>query len=324
MHAVFSWRCGTSTRTRVPPDAGGVVFVHAHPDDEAVATGGTIARLVSEGIRVDLVTCTDGAEGEVHDPDLDPEEARPRLAEIRRRELACALDALGDGAIRHHMLGHRDSGMMGTPSNDRPDAFWHVDLENAAQVLVEIVRAARPSAIVSYDSNGNYGHPDHINAHRLARIAYDAAGDPGRYPDAGAPHAVDRFYEIAFNRDEWAALAADMKERGIEWPWDSDESAEAAATGEATEAADGANTEAEDDFGVPAAAITTRVDVAAFVDRKRRAMECHRTQRQDMGWLLELPEDLGPRALETEFFVLTDRRSVPIAEGYREDRLAAR
>jgi LmbE family N-acetylglucosaminyl deacetylase len=314
--------CSSSTGRRVPPDAGGVVFVHAHPDDEAVATGGAIARLVSEGVRVDLVTCTDGAEGEVHDPELDPGEARPRLAEIRRRELACAVDALGDGAIHHHMLGHRDSGMMGTPSNDRPDAFWHVDLAAAAQRLVEIVRAARSVAIVSYDSNGNYGHPDHINAHRLARIAYEAAGDAARYPDAGAPWAVDRFYEIAFNRDEWTVLAADMKERGIRMPWQSDEPPEAAAAGEATEGAEGA-AETEDDFGVPAGLITTRVNVAAFVDRKRRAMECHRTQRQDMGWLLELPDDLGARALETEFFVLTDRRSAPISEGYREDRLTA-
>ena len=303
----------------MPRDAGGVVFVHAHPDDEAVATGGVIARLVSEGVRVDLVTCTDGAEGEVHDPDLDPDEARPRLAEIRRRELACAVEALGDGAIRHHMLGFRDSGMMGTPSNDRPDAFWHADLESAATQLVEIVREARPVAIVSYDRNGNYGHPDHINAHRMARIAFDAASDETRYPQAGATHTVDRFYEIAFNRDQWASLTADMKERGIEMPWESDDSsdAEAGAAGEASEAEGGE----EGQFGVPDSMITTRIDVAAFADRKRGAMECHRTQRQDMGWLLELPDDLRSRALDTEHFVLTDRRSAPIPAGFREDHL---
>jgi LmbE family N-acetylglucosaminyl deacetylase len=302
----------------MPPDAGGVVFVHAHPDDEAVATGGVIARLAGEGVRVDLVTCTDGAEGEVHDPDLDPEEARPRLAEIRRRELACAVDVLGDGRIHHHMLGHRDSGMMGTPSNDRPDAFWHVDLDAAAARLVEIVRDARPVAIVSYDSSGNYGHPDHINAHRMARIALDAAGDASRYPHSGEPHAVDRFYEIAFNRDEWSSLSADMKARGIEMPWAPDESgdAEAAASGEASEARG-----SDDEFGVPDAAITTRIDVSGFADRKRRAMECHRTQRQDMGWLLELPDDLRSRALDTEYFVLTNRRSAPIPDGFRDDNL---
>jgi N-acetyl-1-D-myo-inositol-2-amino-2-deoxy-alpha-D-glucopyranoside deacetylase len=310
----------------MPPDAGGVVIVHAHPDDEAVATGGVIARLVSEGVRVDLVTCTDGAEGEVHDPDLDPDEARPRLAEIRRRELACAIAALGDGAIRHHMLGHRDSGMMGTPSNDRPDAFWHVDLDAAAQPLVEIVRDARPAAIVSYDSNGNYGHPDHINAHRLARIAFDAAADATRYPQAGEPHVVDRFYEIAFNREHWAALTRDMKARGIAMPWAPDESgnAEAAASGEASEGGGQAEEEEEDEFGVPDAVITTRVDVSPFIDRKCRAMECHRTQRQDMGWLLELPDDLRSRALDVEQFVLTDRRSAPIPDGYREDHLLGR
>src|SRR5687768_4822453 len=92
---------------------GGVLFVHAHPDDDPMGTGGTIARLVAGGVRVDLVTCTDGAGGEIHDPTLDPDGARPRLAQIRADELACSVDALGLGAIRHHMLGYRDSGMIG-------------------------------------------------------------------------------------------------------------------------------------------------------------------------------------------------------------------
>ena len=115
----------------MPPETGGVLFVHAHPDDECVGTGGSIARLVAEGVRVDLVTCTDGAEGEVHDPTLDPEEARPRLTAIRAAELACSLDALGGGAIHQHLLGYRDSGMIGTDANAHPDAFWQADLEIA-------------------------------------------------------------------------------------------------------------------------------------------------------------------------------------------------
>ncbi len=130
-------------------EAGGVLFVHAHPDDESMGTGGTIARLVAEGTRVDLVTCTDGAEGEIHDPTLDPEDARPRLAEIRRAELACSVEALGKGSIRHHMLGYRDSGMMGTDANAHSDCFWQADVEEATRRLVEIVKEARPAAIVS-------------------------------------------------------------------------------------------------------------------------------------------------------------------------------
>ena len=211
----------------MPPETGGVLFVHAHPDDECVGTGGSIARLVAEGVRVDLVTCTDGAEGEVHDPTLDPEEARPRLTAIRAAELACSLDALGGGAIHHHLLGYRDSGMIGTDANAHPDAFWQADLEVATDRLIEIIREARPAAIVTYDENGNYGHPDHINAARIARQAYTAL--------AGGPDAVDRFYELAWARERWAELFAEMTERGIPSPWARGEE-EAAVAGEASEA----------------------------------------------------------------------------------------
>jgi N-acetyl-1-D-myo-inositol-2-amino-2-deoxy-alpha-D-glucopyranoside deacetylase len=171
----------------MPPDrnTGGVLFVHAHPDDESMGTGGTIARLVAEGVRVDLVTCTDGAEGEIHDPTLDHDEARPRLAEIRSAELACSVEALGGGSVRLHRLGYRDSGMMGTDANAHPESFWQADVAEATRRLVEIVREARPSVIVSYDENGNYGHPDHINAARVARDAYRAS--------RGTPWAISRF-----------------------------------------------------------------------------------------------------------------------------------
>jgi N-acetyl-1-D-myo-inositol-2-amino-2-deoxy-alpha-D-glucopyranoside deacetylase len=292
----------------MPPEGGGVLFVHAHPDDECVATGGSIARLVAEGHRVDLVTCTDGAEGEVHDPSLDPEEARPRLAAIRAEELACSLGALGGGAIRHHTLGYRDSGMMGTEANDHPDAFWRTDLEAATRRLVEIARAARPAAIVTYDENGNYGHPDHINAARIARDAYTAL--------AGGNDAVPRFYEIAWARERWEEIIAAMTERGIPFPWVGDE-AEGAAGGEASEAG-----EAEDEgFGRPDAEVTTRVDVSPFLDPKRRSMECHRTQRQDMGWILELPPDIGSMVLGTETYVLRWLDGEPVPSTRDEDWL---
>ena len=292
----------------MPPDSGGVLFVHAHPDDECVGSGGSIARLVAEGVRVDLVTCTDGAEGEVHDSSLDPDEARPRLAAIRAKELACSLDALGGGAIHQHLLGFRDSGMMGTDANDRPDAFWQADLEVATRSLIEIVREARPAAIVSYDEHGNYGHPDHINAARIARDAYTGL--------AGAPDAAARFYEIAFARERWEELIAAMKERGIPFPWGGEEG-EAAAAGEASEAGESEG----DEFGRPESEITTRVDVSAFIEPKRRSMDCHRTQRQDMGWLLELPPDLGTMALGTETFVLRWLDGAEVPSTHREEWL---
>ncbi|HEX5040373.1 MAG TPA: PIG-L family deacetylase [Candidatus Limnocylindria bacterium] len=296
------------------PD-GGVLFVHAHPDDESMSTGGTMARLVAEGIRVDLVTCTDGAEGEIHDPTLDPEEARPRLAQIRAEELACSIEALGGGSIHHHLLGYRDSGMMGTDANEHPDSFWKTDLARATARLVEIVRAARPATIVSYDENGNYGHPDHINAARIARDAYRAS--------AGTDWEVSRFYEIAWLRDRWFALMSAMKERGISLPWDVDESmpqtpadelnpsnaAAAQQVGEALESNEGDAFE----FGRPDEEVTTRVDVSGFLEQKRRSMDCHKTQRQDLGWLLDLPEDLADGAIDLESYVLRwrDQQDVP-------------
>jgi N-acetyl-1-D-myo-inositol-2-amino-2-deoxy-alpha-D-glucopyranoside deacetylase len=270
---------------------GGVLFVHAHPDDEAMGTGGTIARLVAEGVRVDLVTCTDGAEGEIHDPTLDVEEARPRLAEIRAAELACSVEALGAGAIHHHMLGYRDSGMIGTDANGHPDSFWQADLDEATRRLLEITRIARPSVIVSYDENGNYGHPDHINAARIARQAYDASQDE--------EWQVARFYESAFLRERWFGLMATMKERGIALPWDFDE--------ETQPPAEGADQPEESDaveFGRSEEEVTTRVDVSGYLDAKRRSMDCHKTQRQDLGWLLDLPDDLAAEAIDTEYYVL--------------------
>jgi N-acetyl-1-D-myo-inositol-2-amino-2-deoxy-alpha-D-glucopyranoside deacetylase len=307
----------------VPDGHGGVLFVHAHPDDESMGTGGTIARLVADGARVDLVTCTDGAEGEIHDPTLDPEEARPRLADIRRAELACSVDALGGGAIHHHLLGYRDSGMMGTDANGHPEAFWQSDLAAATERLAEIVREARPAAIVSYDENGNYGHPDHINAARIARDAYQAS--------QGTHWAVERFYEIAFHREAWFGLMTEMKERGISLPWDMDAVTDAppadelnptnaAALGQVAEAIDApaAAESWEESFGRADEEVTTRVDVAAHLDSKRRSMDCHRTQRQDLGWLLELPADLADRAMATEYYVLRWRGGSDAPATHRE------
>lgn len=301
-------------------ETGGVLLVHAHPDDESMASGGTIARLVAEGVRVDLVTCTDGAEGEIHDPSLDPEEARPRLAQIRAAELACSVDALGGGAVHQHLLGYRDSGMMGTDANQHPESFWQADIDEATRRLVEIVREARPAAIVTYDENGNYGHPDHINAARIAREAYRAS--------AGEPWEVSRFYEIAFARERWFELMATMKERGISLPWNFDEVADALPADElnpsnaAAVAQVGDAIDAEEDwgaeFGRSEEEITTRVDVSAHLDAKRRSMDCHKTQRQDLGWLLDLPEDLADGAISTEYFVLRRLDGADVPATHRE------
>jgi N-acetyl-1-D-myo-inositol-2-amino-2-deoxy-alpha-D-glucopyranoside deacetylase len=299
----------------------GLLLVHAHPDDECFATAGLIARSVAEGRQVDLVTCTGGEEGEIHDPTLDEAVAKPRLREIREGELQCSLDALrgnGPGTLELHLLGYRDSGMMGTESNQRPDAFWNVDLDEATGKLVEIVRRVRPAVMVSYDANGNYGHPDHINAYRIAAAAWDAAADPARFPQAGSPHGVGKLYEIAFNRDRWTALMSDMRERGIEMPWGSNGDEETADTAETPQADSESETGEEQEWGVPEADLTTILDVSAWYEQKRASMDCHKTQRQDMGWLLDMPQDLAQRAASPEHFVLTRWRDREVPVGYRE------
>ncbi len=314
-------------------DGGGLLLVHAHPDDEAMGTGGLIATTVDAGRRVDLVTCTDGAEGEIHDPTLDHDEARPRLAAIRREELACSLDALGAGRVNLHLLGYRDSGMMGTEANEHPDSFWKSDLDEAIGRVVRIVREVRPAVMVGYDSKGGYGHPDHINAHRVAVGAFEAAADGSRYPEAGSPHEVAKLYETAFAREARFRLMTAMKERGITLPWDFDEAIEQYAADELNPSNAAPVQQAGEQlaageevtgFGTSEADISTTVDVSAVAGRKRACMACHRTQAQDLGWLLALPDDLAAGALSPETFVL--RRwpgHEPIDPGLRETRVFA-
>jgi N-acetyl-1-D-myo-inositol-2-amino-2-deoxy-alpha-D-glucopyranoside deacetylase len=296
----------------------GLLLVHAHPDDECFATGGLIARSIAEGRRVDLVVCTGGEEGEVHDPSLDPDEARPRMREIRAAELECSVAALradGPGELHVHRLGYRDSGMMDSEANTHAEAFWQADLDEATGRLVSVIREAQPAVMVTYDANGNYGHPDHINAHRIAVAAMQAAADPSRFADGGAAYAVAKFYEVAFNRDRWFGVMAEMKERGMKLPWDFDADAEADGEAETSETAE------EESFGVPEADITTLVEVAEWSVAKRAAMDCHRTQRQDFGWLLDMPDDLASRILSPESFVLTRWPYQGVAPGLRESSL---
>jgi N-acetyl-1-D-myo-inositol-2-amino-2-deoxy-alpha-D-glucopyranoside deacetylase len=284
--------------------SGGLLLVHAHPDDEVFSTGGTIALALAEGRRVDLVVCTGGEEGEVHDPDLDPAEAQLRLKEIRAAELECALTALRAGAaapdlLHLHLLGHRDSGMMGTPPNDRSDAFWQADLELAAEPVVRLIREARPAVAIHYDETGGYGHPDHIQAHRIAVTAIAAAAAANRYPDAGPPHQVGKRYQTAFGSSRWLDLMTVMRERGIPLPWGYDEVLDQGAeAGEADESPPGT---------VEPLAVTTVVDVTPWLAAKRTAMACHRTQRQDFGWAIELPQDLASMAFGAERFVLVEQ-----------------
>jgi N-acetyl-1-D-myo-inositol-2-amino-2-deoxy-alpha-D-glucopyranoside deacetylase len=180
-----------------------LLLVHAHPDDEAIGTGATMARYAAEGAGVTLVTCTLGELGEVIPAELAhlAADQENRLGTYRIGELDAACEALG--VTDHRFLGGpgrwRDSGMMGLAANDEPDAFWQADVDGAAGELMAIIREVRPQVIVSYDDNGFYGHPDHIQAHRVAWRAFQLAADAAVHPGRGGagPWRVAKFYATA-------------------------------------------------------------------------------------------------------------------------------
>jgi N-acetyl-1-D-myo-inositol-2-amino-2-deoxy-alpha-D-glucopyranoside deacetylase len=182
----------------VPGPTGGLLLVHAHPDDESIGTGATMARYAAQGVPVTLVTCTLGELGEIIPPGLAHLAADGELGAYRRGELAAACAALGVSDQRY--LGGpgrwRDSGMAGEASNDDPRCFWQADLAEAAAQLAAIIRDARPRVLVTYDENGFYGHPDHIQAHRVSRRAVTLAA--GQVPGVpGQPWQVSKFYVTA-------------------------------------------------------------------------------------------------------------------------------
>ena len=158
-----------------------LLTIHAHPDDETITTGGVMARYRAEGLRVVCLTSNLGEHGEIVVPELDTPENHARLAEIRRGELAEALQRLG--GIESRLLGYEDSGMMGTPDNDDPASFWQADVDEAIGRTVRVVREVQPDVVVGYNDFGGYGHPDHIRAAQVAKGAFERAGDPAAYPE---------------------------------------------------------------------------------------------------------------------------------------------
>ena len=175
-----------------------LMAVLAHPDDE-VWVGATLAKYANLGTRTVLVTATLGEEGEIRDPDLDPDEARQRLGEIREAELRRSADIFGISQL--YTLGFRDSGMAGTEANQDPRNFHNADPQEATGRLVRIIRQERPQVIVTDNERGSYGHPDHLAANRTTLAAFDAAGDATQYPDSGTvPWQPQKLYYTAFAR----------------------------------------------------------------------------------------------------------------------------
>jgi mycothiol conjugate amidase Mca len=276
-----------------------LMIVHAHPDDEAIGTGGTFVHYAKQGVRTVLVTCTLGEEGEIVDAELDTPANKVRLAELRHEELLRAVQHLGIQYLE--ILPYRDSGMAGTPSNEHPESFAQAHLNEATERLVGLVRQYRPQVLVTYNEQGGYGHPDHINAHKITVAAFDTAGDASKYPHAGQPWTPLKLYYISFRRALWLKTWATMRERGLPTPMD------------------------DPDFDpgryVDDPRITTTLDIKPYLLQKVAALRAHRTQiRPDWLWL-GVPEDVREELLYTEHFILVKSR-VPIAEREEDDLFA--
>jgi LmbE family N-acetylglucosaminyl deacetylase len=250
-----------------------LVTFHAHPDDEAIATGGTMARAKSEGHRVVLVVATKGELGEHVPGSVAPSET---LAERRVAEQLEAARILG--VDRVEFLGYQDSGMAGETSNDAPGAFAGADVEEAAGRLAHLLQDERADVLTVYDDHGGYGHPDHVQVHRVGIRAAELAGIP-------------RVYEATMNRDYIKELLA---RRAAELP-------------------DGIEIEdptENNDFGSPAALITTSVDVRDFTEQKRAAMAAHASQIPPESFFLALPDDAFREAFGHEWFIRRDAPNV--------------
>ncbi|OII69377.1 N-acetyl-1-D-myo-inositol-2-amino-2-deoxy-alpha-D-glucopyranoside deacetylase [Streptomyces sp. CC77] len=285
-----------------------LLLVHAHPDDESINNGATMAKYAAEGAQVTLVTCTQGEEGEVIPPALAhlAPDREDRLGPYRVGELAAAMKELG--VTDHRFLGgpgrFRDSGMMGAPQNRRPGAFWNTCVtDEPGPHLVEVIREVRPQVLVTYDPNGGYGHPDHIQAHRVAMWAADAAADPDYRPELGAAHTIDKIY--------WNCVPRSVAEDGF------------AALRAATDVTFPGTAAIEDIPGVvDDTHVTACIDGAAYVDRKTAAMRAHATQVAVQGAFFALSNDLGQPIFADEYYELA-RGTSGAPEGERETDLFA-
>ena len=234
-----------------------LLTVHAHPDDEASKGAGTVARYHAEGVHTVLVCCTDGAEGEILNPALDTPEVRADLAGVRRRELDAAAALIGYDEVV--LLGYRDSGMAGSEANAHPDCFAAADLEEATERLVAVIRRTRPRVMVIYgDDQSGYPHPDHLRVHEVGLAAFRAAGDPARFPGAGAPHQPAKLYYTIHSAARFRAIHDKFEELGLESPFDADWRARWDT--------------------MPEEAATAVVDISSQAHVRREALLAHATQ----------------------------------------------
>ena len=248
-----------------------ILTVHAHPDDESSKGAGTIARYHDEGVRCVLVCCTGGEAGDILNPAMDTPEVRENIHAVRKAELEKAAAVIGYDEL--YWLGYRDSGMPDSDENKDPRSFAQADLDEAVGRLVAIIRRERPQVIVTYpDVQEGYKHPDHLRVYDISAIAFDAAADPDRFPDAGQPWQPLKLYYTQWSRSRMVATHEKLLELGLESPYD-------AKWFERPWSED---------------KITTQVEVSAYYVRRKEALLAHATQIDpNSPFWFSLPDDVA-------------------------------
>ncbi|WP_052462666.1 mycothiol conjugate amidase Mca [Nigerium massiliense] len=268
-----------------------LLHVHAHPDDESSKGAATTAKYVAEGVRVMVATCTGGERGSILNPKMEDDYTREHIGEIRTREMDKAREILG---IEQTWLGFVDSGLPeGDPLPPLPDGCFALqDVDEAAGALVRVIRQFRPHVMTTYDENGGYPHPDHIQCHRITMAALDAAADPAKWPEHGEPWQVQKvYYQMSFHRNRYARLDQLMHEEGLDSPY-----AERLASW-------AEDPEAE-------ARLTTFIPCAEYFPVRDAALKAHATQVDPDGMWFAVPLKIQQVGWPTEDFQLV-RSMVP-------------
>ncbi|NKY99889.1 MULTISPECIES: mycothiol conjugate amidase Mca [Nocardiopsis] len=262
-----------------------LMAVHAHPDDESSKGAATMARYVEEGVDVLVVTMTGGERGDILNPAMERPDIRENIAQVRREEMERAREILG---VQQEFAGFVDSGLPeGDPLPPLPEGcFATLPVEEGAAPLVESIRRFRPHVILTYDENGGYPHPDHIMTHKVSMHAFDTAGDPDAYPDAGDPwQPLKLYYFVSFPPERFEALADVLAARGLENPFEE-------------------WMKRIGDRDRPRWEITTRVHCSEYFDVADEALKAHATQVDPNGFWFAVPNEVVAEAWPSEDYHL--------------------
>ena len=263
---------------------GTLVCFHAHPDDESISTGGTMARAVAEGHRVVLVVATNGDHGE------SPEDLAKGETLVDRRRAETAQSAAALGVARLEFLDYADSGMTGWDQNEHPRSFLRAPLDEAASALAAILSQEAADVLTTYDWHGNYGHPDHIKVHTVGHRADEMAGTPAVFESTKNRDVMKRFFDMA--RENGGVSGPD----GVDWDPDAP--------------ADDGNP-----VGTPESELTHMVDVGEFIAAKRASIRCHKSQITDAGFFSSMPDEQFAMAFGTEWYIRKGATH-PVREGW--------